>query len=67
MQTPARAHHLPGRAHTFFTVDDKSHAGELQRVLREGGHEVPEALRAFGSTIKKQTHSGASAARVGVT
>ena len=47
---------VAGRALTFFTEDDKSHAGELQRVLREGNHEIPEALKAFGSVIKKATH-----------
>lgn len=36
---------------------DKAHSGELQRVLRDGGHEVPEALAAFGGTIKKKSHA----------
>jgi ATP-dependent RNA helicase DBP3 len=46
-----------GRAITFFTEHDKAHAGELQRVLREGNMEIPEQLKAFGGTIKKKTHA----------
>lgn len=36
-----------GKSITFFTADDKAHAGELQRVLRDAGQEVrsrPQAL-----------------------
>ncbi|SCZ88988.1 BZ3500_MvSof-1268-A1-R1_Chr1-1g00876 [Microbotryum saponariae] len=42
---------------TFFTEADKAHAGELIRVLKDGGHEVPEGMYQWGTTIKKQTHS----------
>lgn len=45
------------QAVTFFTEMDKAHSGELQRVLKDGGHEVPEALAAFGGTIKKKAHA----------
>ena len=45
-----------GRAITFFQPTDKSHAGELQQVLRQAGQEVPEELMKFGSTIKKKEH-----------
>jgi len=46
-----------GISHTFFTVADKSHSGELCNVLREAGMEVPEALKAFGTHIKKKEHA----------
>jgi ATP-dependent RNA helicase DBP3 len=46
-----------GIAHTFFTVIDKPKAGELQKVLRESGQEVPEDLKAFGGVIKRKEHS----------
>ncbi|KDE04337.1 hypothetical protein MVLG_05217 [Microbotryum lychnidis-dioicae p1A1 Lamole] len=42
---------------TFFTEADKAHAGELIRVLKDGGHDVPEGMYQWGTTIKKQTHS----------
>ena len=45
-----------GRSHTFFQPTDKSHAGELQQVLRQAGQDVPDALLQFGSTIKKKEH-----------
>jgi len=45
-----------GDAYTFFQPGDKSHAGELQQVLKQAGQDVPEALLAFGSTIKKKEH-----------
>jgi ATP-dependent RNA helicase DBP3 len=45
-----------GISYTFFQPGDKSHAGELQQVMRQAGQEVPEALMAFGSTIKKKEH-----------
>lgn len=41
---------------TFFQSGDKSHAGELQQVMRQAGQVVPEALMQFGSTIKKKEH-----------
>ena len=31
--------------------------GELQNVLREGGHAVPAELLKFGSHIKKKEHA----------
>jgi ATP-dependent RNA helicase DBP3 len=41
-----------GIAHTFFTVNDKSHSGELVNVLKEAGAEVPEDLvNKFGCTV----------------
>ena len=45
-----------GKAISFFTAEDKAHAGELQRVLREAGMEIPQALKDFGGTIKKKSH-----------
>ncbi|KAK4047880.1 RNA-dependent ATPase [Microbotryomycetes sp. JL221] len=46
-----------GKSVTFFTEADKAHAGELIRVLKDGGHAVPEGLDQWGTTIKKATHS----------
>ena len=43
-----------GIAHTFFTLHDKARAGELANVLREAGAEVPTALTAFGTHVKKK-------------
>jgi ATP-dependent RNA helicase DBP3 len=44
-----------GRAHTFFSGEtDKPRAGELINVLREAGQPVPDALLAFGTTVKKK-------------
>ena len=45
-----------GESYTFFQPTDKSHAGELQQVIRQAGQEVPEELMKFGSTIKKKEH-----------
>ena len=45
-----------GISHTFFQPSDKSHAGELQQVMRQAGQNVPEELLKFGSTIKKKEH-----------
>jgi ATP-dependent RNA helicase DBP3 len=45
-----------GISHTFFQTGDKSHAGELQQVMKQAGQNVPEALMKFGSTIKKKEH-----------
>lgn len=46
---------LSGRAHTFFSGEtDKPRAGELINVLREAGQPVPDALLAFGTTVKKK-------------
>lgn len=46
-----------GVSHTFFQTGDKSHAGELQQVMRQAGQEVPQELMNFGSTIKKKEHN----------
>jgi ATP-dependent RNA helicase DBP3 len=45
-----------GISYTFFQPGDKSHAGELQQVMKQAGQEPPEALMKFGSTIKKKEH-----------
>ncbi|KAL7525710.1 hypothetical protein ACHAXR_001122 [Thalassiosira sp. AJA248-18] len=45
-----------GISYTFFQSGDKSHAGELQQVMRQAGQDVPEDLMKFGSTIKKKEH-----------
>lgn len=45
-----------GLSHTFFQPDNKSHAGELQQVMRQAGQDVPPELLKFGSTIKKKEH-----------
>lgn len=45
-----------GISHTFFQPSDKSHAGELQQVIKQVGQSVPEELMKFGSTIKKKEH-----------
>ncbi|KAL3945296.1 MAG: hypothetical protein SGBAC_000644 [Bacillariaceae sp.] len=41
---------------TFFQPGDKSHAGELQQVIKQAGQTPPEELMKFGSTIKKKEH-----------
>ncbi|KAM0934096.1 putative RNA helicase [Dioscorea sansibarensis] len=43
-----------GVAHTFFTQENKTLAGELVNVLREAGQIVPEALTKFGTHVKKK-------------
>lgn len=44
-----------GVAHTLFVAaNDKPRAGELINVLREANQTVPEALLAFGTTVKKK-------------
>lgn len=45
-----------GISHTFFQPGDKSHAGELQQVMKQADQDVPDALMKFGSTIKKKEH-----------
>lgn len=45
-----------GQSYTFFQPTDKVHAGALQQVMRQAGHEPPEELMKFGSTIKKKEH-----------
>jgi ATP-dependent RNA helicase DBP3 len=56
-----------GISHTFFQPGDKSHAGELQQVMRQAGQDVPDELMRFGSTIKKKEHKlyGAHSGPVG--
>ncbi|KAI9604373.1 hypothetical protein KEM48_000494 [Puccinia striiformis f. sp. tritici PST-130] len=43
-----------GKSITYFTDEDKSHAGELMRVLKDAGQVVPEALKQWGGQIKKK-------------
>lgn len=45
-----------GISYTFFQPSDKSHAGELQQVMRQADQDVPDELMKFGSTIKKKEH-----------
>jgi ATP-dependent RNA helicase DBP3 len=45
-----------GVSYTFFQPSDKSHAGELQQVMKQAGQTIPEDLTKFGSTIKKKEH-----------
>lgn len=45
-----------GISYTFFQPSDKSHAGELQQVMRQAGQDIPDELMKFGSTIKKKEH-----------
>ena len=46
-----------GIAYTFFTPEDKAHSGELINVLKQAKMNVPDELMAFGTTVKKKTHS----------
>lgn len=43
-----------GVAHTFFTINEKSLAGDLVNVLREAQQPVPDELIKFGPSIKKR-------------
>lgn len=45
-----------GISYTFFQPTDKSHAGELQQVMKQAGQDIPKELMDFGSTIKKKEH-----------
>lgn len=45
-----------GKSITFFSQLDKAHAGELMGLLKKGGYEIPEALKAFPSVTKKKEH-----------
>ncbi|KAI9140157.1 P-loop containing nucleoside triphosphate hydrolase protein [Paraphysoderma sedebokerense] len=45
-----------GTSHTFFTLHDKSHSGELVNVLKQGNHPVPPELLKFGTTVKRKEH-----------
>lgn len=46
-----------GKALTFFTNEDKAHAGELIRVLKDAEQPVPKEMDRFPTTIKRKTHS----------
>jgi len=46
-----------GISYTFFQPGDKSHAGELQQVMKQANQKIPDELMAFGSTIKKKEHN----------
>ncbi|KAF2436283.1 DEAD-domain-containing protein [Tothia fuscella] len=48
---------LDGLAITLFTEEDKGKSGELINVLRAANQPVPEALLAFGTTVKKKEHA----------
>ncbi|GJP62081.1 hypothetical protein CLOP_g19182 [Closterium sp. NIES-67] len=43
-----------GIAHTLFTSEDKSRAGELVNVLRQANQPVPEGLFKFDLSVKKK-------------
>jgi len=45
-----------GTSHTFFQTCDKLRAGELVKVLKDAGQEVPEAMNQFDLNIKKKEH-----------
>jgi len=45
-----------GTSHTFFQACDKLRAGELVKVLKDAGQEVPEAMNQFDLNIKKKEH-----------
>ena len=45
-----------GVAHTFFTVNEKSHSGELILVLTRAKQVVPPELLAFGTATKRKEH-----------
>lgn len=45
-----------GKSMTFFTQEDKSHAGELIRILKDSNQSVPEAMNQFPTTIKRKEH-----------
>jgi ATP-dependent RNA helicase DBP3 len=46
-----------GTAHTLFTKNDKSHAGELRNLLRDAGEAVPDELEKFGGAVKPKKSS----------
>lgn len=46
-----------GKSLTFFTEEDKSHAGELIRILKDSNQPVPDAMNRFPTTIKRKEHS----------
>jgi ATP-dependent RNA helicase DBP3 len=46
-----------GMSITFFQSGDKSHAGDLQQVMKQANQPIPDSLFKFGSTIKKKEHN----------
>ncbi|EPY50661.1 ATP-dependent RNA helicase Dbp3 [Schizosaccharomyces cryophilus OY26] len=46
-----------GVAHTFFTPEDKSHAGELINVLRQAKQDIPEGLYKYGTAVKPKLNA----------
>jgi len=45
-----------GTSHTFFQACDKLRAGELVKVLKDAGQEVPEDMNQFDLNVKKKEH-----------
>jgi len=45
-----------GTSHTFFQIGDKLRAGELVKVLKDAGQEVPEEMNQFDLNVKKKEH-----------
>jgi ATP-dependent RNA helicase DBP3 len=45
-----------GTAYTFFQSCDKARAGELVKVLKDAGQEVPQEMDSFDLNIKKKEH-----------
>jgi len=45
-----------GTSHTFFQPSDKLRAGELVRVLKDAGQEVPQEMNQFDLNVKKKEH-----------
>lgn len=45
-----------GKSITFFTHEDKSHAGELIRILKDSNQPVPDEMMQFPTTIKRKEH-----------
>jgi len=45
-----------GVSHTFFQSCDKARAGELVKVLKDAGQDVPKEMMSFDLNIKKKEH-----------
>lgn len=45
-----------GKSITYFTPEDKSHAGELIRILKDSNQPVPKEMLQFPTTIKRKEH-----------
>jgi len=45
-----------GTSHTFFQACDKLRAGELVKVLKDAGQEVPDDMNQFDLNVKKKEH-----------